>query len=135
MSKSGGHIFAPEAYAQGKMLDSSSWHGKLPRGITPSDIDLVFDNNGKCLFCELSRHCTEWPQIECGQRWLYESLVKRGHVAVLLKHSAPLDRPIDTLKDIESFSVMHLDMTGRISFSAIYSGSHWVRFVDKFYKP
>lgn len=102
-----GAIYAVNAYAQGKMLDHSGWHGILPRGITPSDIDVVFDNYGDILFCELSSKHATWPAVSRGQLFTYFNAIGpvSRHFAVLLKHSVA-GRQIDSFKDIDSFQVM-----------------------------
>jgi hypothetical protein len=124
-----------DAYALGKMMDSSSWSGLLRSGITPSDIDLpdiplCFDNNGKIIFVDFSRKYDSWKTTLPGQRWLYESLIKCGpHCAVLCKHNVAPDlfRKIDTLRDVESFQVMVWDFD--CVFSPIHDGAFWQRFV------
>lgn len=126
-----GAIYAEQAYAQGKMLNNSAWNGMLPRNITPSDIDLVFDNNGWQLLCELSSQTSNWAELKRGQRLLYQGLtIKHRTIGVLLKHSVPKDRQIDTLKDIDSFQVMISG--GRIT--EIFGGERWQRFVEQFYE-
>ena len=134
-----GNIHSPEAYAQSKMLDHSGWYGKLPRGSRPSDIDfvavkMVFDNNGSMLWGELSRSASEWGQLDYGQKWLYESAIKFSpHCAVLCFHNAPLDRKIDTYRDVISFQPMVWDydfVAGRV-----YDGvENWHKFVNGWFK-
>lgn len=128
-----GSVHFEQAYALGKMLNNSGWDGRLRNGITPSDIDLCFDNDGHVLFCELSRHHSAWQEIDTGQCWLYRSAISCGHgLAVLLKHSVdPEDgRQIDTLHDVETFQVM---LSSGFT-SKIVDGSRWGWFVDQFYE-
>jgi hypothetical protein len=104
-----GEIYCEAAFAQGKMHDSSGWSGILPRHISPSDIDLAFDNLGYILFMEMSRNCSSWSELEKGQFSLYENLVRNcpeKHIAALCTHHVPLSRRIDTLEDIESFQLL-----------------------------
>lgn len=126
-----GRILIEAAYAAGKMLDCSGWNGLLRSNITPSDVDLCFDNNGAVLFADFSIACDSWTQIKStlrGQRWLYESLIKSGpHCAVICKHSVQAERLIDTLKDVERFQVMVWDFEPVLS--PVYSGRVWQSFV------
>lgn len=122
-----GSIYHEEAYAQGKMLNHDSWNF-LPRKITPSDIDMCFDNGAWLLVCELSSQATKWGEIKYGQRLLYKSLTVRSRViAALLRHNVK-DRQIDTLKDIDSFQVMVAGKTTRV-----FDGEKWRRFVESFF--
>ena len=104
MSKSGGSIISREAYAQGKMLDHSGW--QLSRGVTPSDIDMVIDSYGCCLWAELTSKSCDWNSLSTGQRILYDSLAKipGNHIVCLARHSVPSGKLIDTYKDIEEVS-------------------------------
>lgn len=130
-----GKILSEEAYAQGKMLDNSEWGDVLPRGITPSDVDLVFDNKRHLLVCEVSRITNRWEEIATGQREMYSSIVLRDRaMAAIVKHSIPVDRQIKTASDIESFSVMFKTQYGGISFTETFPGTGWVGFVKKFYR-
>jgi len=125
-----GSIIVEEAYALGKMMESNGWSGLLRNGITPSDVDLVFDNNGKILFCDFSIKYDDWERAICGQRWLYESFIKSApHCAVLCKHSVKPDlfRKIDTLRDVERFQAMVWDFERVLS--PIFDGAYWQRFV------
>lgn len=111
-----GAIRSLAAYAQGKMLDHSAWSGVLPRNITPSDIDMCLDNDGNILYCELSRNADGWigpdgkthSRIGYGQMLLYFNAIGpiSKNLSVLLHHSVPTDRAINTLADIECFQVM-----------------------------
>jgi hypothetical protein len=124
-----------DAYALGKMMDSSGWNGLLRNGITPSDIDLpeiplCFDNNGNIIFCDFSRTYDNWENSIPGQRWLYESLIRdRAHCAALCKHNVTPDllRKIDTLRDVETFHIMVWDFERVVS--PVYDGALWQRFV------
>lgn len=136
-SETAGSIILAEAYALGKMVDSSGWNGLLERKITPSDIDLpeiplCFDNNGAIIFVDLSNCYDRWDSHRTlrGQRWLYESLIKHGpHCAVLCKHGVvpEMDRKIDSLRDVESFHVMLWDHAP--VYSQVYNGAYWQSFV------
>jgi hypothetical protein len=126
-----GAIYNEQAYAQGKMLDHVSWNGILPRCITPSDIDMAFDNNGWILSCELSSKSTDWGQLSKGQLLFYKAFTAKSRtMAALLKHNVPKDRKIDTLADIESFQVMLAG--GKIT--EVFNSTHWKRFVESFFE-
>jgi len=140
-----GSIFSQEAYALGKMLDHSSWWRdppKLPRGITPSDTDyppipLCFDNNGWVLWCELSSSFSAWHQVQTGQKWLYESILRNSqHFGVLCQHNVrpEMQRPINTRYDIQSFQVMLWDF-GYVRSNVITGNGMWQKFVLSFYQP
>jgi hypothetical protein len=136
-SETAGSIILEECYALGKMMDSSAWRVVLRRKITPSDIDLCFDNNGAIIFADFSASYTDWNQIGeklKGQRWLYESVIKHNrHCAVLCKHSVTpeLGRKINTLSDVDSFQVMVWDNDKRaFVLSRIYPGRWWQDFVQ-----
>lgn len=133
-----GSIRTHAAYAQGKMLDHSRWSGVLPRLITPSDIDIVFDDARNCrvCFCELSRSSSTWIGISTGQRRLYSRLVASGHgkvFAVLLKHCTPVSNDIDTYSGVESFQVMRFAALLGTATSDVLPGSEWPTWVSKFY--
>jgi hypothetical protein len=142
MSESGGKIICEQAYALGKMLDSSGWHGLLRNGITPSDIDLpavplCFDNNGSIIFCELATSFDDWNALSVakqGQYLLYRNIIMNMRIpccAVLCKHAVTpeMNRSIDTLRDIERFHVMIWD-SGAV-LSPIYDGKRWSGFVTR----
>lgn len=134
-----GDIFCEEAYALGKMLDHSSWaigEKVLPRGITPSDFDLVFDNNGCVLFCELSSGASEWGEVSTGQCLTYKAAIRKGvHCAVLCTHDVKVEygRKIDTREDIISFQVMTFGW-GSFWVSRVVEGSAWPNFVFAWYR-
>lgn len=132
-----GSIYCEQAYAQGKMLDNSKW--KLPRNITPSDIDIVFDDtqHGRVLFVELTSSHTTWNTVSTGQRLLYSGLVIRGCnrvFASLAKHTVPINLQIDTRNDITHFQVMYYASLLGWATSQVYTGDLWPEFVDAFYE-
>ena len=103
-----GEIYHEQAYAQGKMIESANW-GRMTRGITPSDVDLVWDNRGYILFCEFTRREFPHSSMKKGQFLLYQALVKNcpdKHVFALCKHNAPLDRKICSKRDVKQFELM-----------------------------
>jgi hypothetical protein len=134
-SETAGSIVLEEAYAASKMLDSASWNGLLRSKITPSDVDLCFDNNGAVLFADFSISCADWKQLSRGlrgQRRLYEALIRTGpHCAVICKHSVNPDmrRHIDTLRDVDQFQAMVWDFEPVLS--PVYDGCWWQAFVMK----
>lgn len=135
-SEDAGKIIREQAYAAGKMMDSSGWNGLLVRKITPSDIDLCFDGNGKILKCDFSRTCDNWDDLGRwlkGQRTLYWNDIRYSpHAAALCKHSVKpeLGRRIDTLRDVDSFQIMLWDFEPVLS--PVYQGWQlWQRFVQR----
>lgn len=130
-----GSIYAEAAYAQGKMLDHSSWNSILPRLITPSDIDMAIDNRGEILFIEVSSSTPNWYEIPKGQRRLYESLLRNStgnQAAALVRHSVPKDRQINTRTDIDEFSIMANVSPRTPKTSDIFHGNErWQEFVTK----
>ncbi len=142
-----GSIFYPKAYDAAKRLDHSSWQkgdDRLPRRVTASDIDVTFtpisgaftfDNQGKIIYCELTRYFANWNNVSRGQRWLYESCIRDGaHCAVICKHSVSPeeDRPIDTRHDIEAFQIMIYDC-GFVSCQPYQGNENWQRFVRQWF--
>jgi len=121
MSQSGGAIICREAYAQGKMLDHSSW--ELDRGVTPSDIDMVVESYGCFLFAELTKNGCDWSNLKTGQRILYESLSKipGNHIVCLARHSVPSGEQIDTYQDIEAAAIRWACGTK----SLVVDSQHW----------
>lgn len=131
MSDSGGKILCEQAYAQGKMLDHSSW--KLPRGITPSDIDMYIDNDGRLIFAELSSSKKRWTEISQGQWRGYRNIIKgTRHVAILLNHNVPANTQINTRTDIRFCQL--LMWNDGFYTSNVYAGSVWVKIVDLWFK-
>lgn len=122
-----GDVFCEAAYAQSKMLCNSSW--SLPRLITPSDIDLVFDNRGEMMLCELSRHHQWWSQLNKGQRVLYEELARKGCLCVLLNHSVPPTRQIDTRNNINTFAFCLMDGRDLVA-SPPQPGHQWPGLIE-----
>jgi len=128
-----GSIFSKEAYALGKMLDHSSWNGRLPRNITPSDIDMTFDNNGDVLACELSRKHKEWKDVPLGQRLIYERFVFNGtyrHIAAICYHTVAPDfgRKIDSRDDIKVFQLLVYSQ-GDLFVSEMRQD--WIEFIEE----
>lgn len=109
MSASKGRIIVEAAYAQGKMLQSSSWHNVLARGITPSDIDFVVESEGCFLLAEFSRdtHCLEG--LKRGQELLYRRLwhhtATMPWVVAICQHNVPIEQQIDTKRDVDACTV------------------------------
>jgi hypothetical protein len=128
-----GEIFSKEAYARGKLVESSGWSGKLPRGGTPSDIDLVFDNWGHILLVELNSRSALWSSCSIGQRRLYESLVLAGNGwtwAVCCHWKQPDDtKYISSYDDVLAFQLMTLKRRSIVYHDVIEGASEWQRFV------
>lgn len=134
-----GSVRHAERYRQG--YDHSGWASVLPRRITPSDIDVVFDDylHGRQLFCEFTSRDLVWTDKPPGQRMLYERLLKSGSPAsacVLCSHDVPAESLINTTQHVTSFHVMRYTPKG-IVFSPgdhqTFDGSLWVDFVKSFY--
>lgn len=131
-SRTAGSVILQEAFALGKMHESSGWRGLLRDGCIPSDIDLYFDNNGMIIFVDLSSSYDRWdsPRTLTGQLRGYLSAIRCGpHCAALCKHSVTpeMNRKIDTLRDIETFQIMIWDF--ELVYSPIYDGAYWQNFV------
>lgn len=143
-----GEIRNLPAYLHSKVLDHSDWQRgeiRLPRRITPSDVDTlfdrtgvleqptVFDGNGALIFAEWSRLATGWTQLPYGQRLLYENCIRDRTLpacAVLGGHNVDWQngRQINTRTDITSFQVMVWDHEAL--FSEIRVGNeNWQAFV------
>jgi hypothetical protein len=124
-----GEIYSLEHYTRAKLLDHSGW-ANLLRG-TPSDVDMVLDNNGRILFVELNSNTCLWHKIPRGQQRLYEGLVASGqgkHIAVCALVCPEPGRQIDTLRDVCAFQWLAY-IRGQIIPSKEWSGSHWKPFV------
>jgi hypothetical protein len=132
-----GSILQPEAYAQSKMLEHGSWYPQLPRGITPSDIDVWYADGAWFLLCENKRiRELPWTKLPKGQRMAYEDLVgaTRGQaLAVLWCHNVPVDEPVDSMLDCESFIVLSSAGGRPPRFTARLAGSMWPGFVALWY--
>ncbi len=127
-----GQIIIEEAYAQGKMLDHSGWYGQLPRGITPSDIDMIFDFDGLTVLVELKSRSADWGKVDVGQRRAYENLVRKGRgetLAICAKHVTEPGKQIDTFNDVTEYQVM-VWRDGQIKTSVTYQGG-WVEQIKK----
>jgi len=138
VSWSNGKIMVEEAYARGKMLDNSGWRTVCPRGITPSDIDLVFDDkqSGRVIFGELSNGCKFWRDLPFGQRQLYSTRVVKGcgdTVAALLTHNVTSGQ-IDTMRDIQTFQLMIYAAMFGYATTSLIQGDKFPVYVDLFYR-
>lgn len=127
MSQSGGAIMRVEAYAQGKMLDHSSWN--LARGITPSDIDFFVESSGCFLWAEFSRDSVEIESLSRGQELAYTRLSRRPNAdaVAVCRHSVPTTRQIDTAHDVESCTVYFASGTK----SVLLNNCEWQKLVTK----
>lgn len=133
MSTEPGKIRCEQAYAQGKMMDSSGWYGFLPRGITPSDVDLYFDNDGQFIFVEFSSHNILWEHLDKGQRLGYWNLIRgTKHIAVLCRHCVPQDTQINTRTDVIGFTVMY-DCGGKMATQTYMGNGVWQNMVKKWF--
>ena len=134
-----GEIRNKARYFQG--FNHCSWANVLPRNITPSDIDVVFDNarNARQLFCEYTSNGELWTDKPYGQRCMYMQALQTNNYAnacVLCSHSVPANQEIDSMRDVDSFHVMRR-VYGKVKYfpseTAPYSGADWVEFLKAFY--
>lgn len=130
-----GRMHSEEAFAQSKMIESREWKGQLPRGIVPSDIDIVFDSQlGRLIFCEFSRDCCSWQDLKVGQRKLYESVIfKSKSVAALCSHNVPIKDKIQSSR-CDQFSLMAWEHGIGFLVSGPWSGDSWMRFVKLWFQ-
>lgn len=134
-----GAVYNEARYRQG--YDHSEWNEFLPRRITPSDIDVVFDNamHQRAMFCDYSAQAAIWSEKSRGQQLLYQSLLlgsEYRHVAVLCSHSVPPGKPIRSLTDVDTFHVMRRGKVGVEFFPDArrpYGRELWRSFVASFY--
>jgi hypothetical protein len=144
--KKRGKIYDLVAYAQGKLVDCSGWADRekygqdvLPRKITPSDIDVVFnpgtfmfDNAGHVLLAELSTQTNIWSKTSYGQYLSAQSLVKAGQgkiASVLAYHQTPKEQLIDLRESVESFSLMYF-VSPTYACTDVHKGNErWQKFV------
>lgn len=124
-----------------QQVEHDGWCDVLPRNITPSDIDVVFDNmlRSRTLFCEFSSAVSLWSGKENGQRYLYQQLLKTNNYqngCVLCHHNIPVGKNVNSLRDVVSFQVMRADK-GVVYFmpseSKSFQGTLWIEFVKSFY--
>lgn len=126
-----GGIRSPEAYAQGKMLDHSSWYGELARGITPSDIDAVVESYGQFIFMEFSRECESLADLKKGQRMMLRALSRLpgNHCVAVVRHAVfSHSKQINTATDVET-AYVYFDMGQQV---AVLDRDEWVTFVTQF---
>jgi len=135
-----GDIHSLDAYIRGKLLDHSSWQkgeSILPRGVTPSDVDIVWDNRGFAILGELSSQFSEWRSLDKGQREMYEALITGDrHVAALLRHHGAVynGKKIDSRFDVLTFQIMFWH-GGRVHITKVFNGrERWNRFVFGWYE-
>jgi len=90
-----------------QQVEHNGWCDILPRNITPSDIDVVFDNMlmTRMLFCEFSSAVSLWGCKSGGQRYLYQQLLKTNNYrngCVLCRHNVSVERNVNSLNDAVS---------------------------------
>ena len=134
-----GSIRHKARYFQG--FDHSGWNRILPRKITPSDIDVVFDDHlhSRTLLCEFTCSATLWTEKPFGQRTTYMQLLRTSNyanAAVLCRHNVPAENEIRTWEDVVSFHVMRC-VEGRVVYTPSdnrpFDGEDWREFVKGFY--
>jgi hypothetical protein len=139
MSWSNGKPMVKDAYAQGKMLDNSSW--KLARGSSPCDADSVqpvggepvqlpwmLDSHGCFIWGFIERGSANPEWLSVGQRRVLSGLAKLpgNHVCCVMKHNVPVTRQINTKHDIEEVCVV-FDMGAR---QHSIDNNEWITFVE-----
>jgi len=124
-----------------QQIEHNGWCDVLPRSITPSDIDVVFDNMrlARTLFCEFSSAVSVWGGKQNGQRYLYQQLLKTNNYkngCVLCRHNVPVERNVNSFNDVVSFHLMRAN-AGRVYYMPSeeepFPGTLWVDFVKAFY--
>ncbi len=124
-----------------QQIEHNGWCDILPRNITPSDIDVVFDNMmlARMLFCEFSSAVSIWGGKPVGQRYAYQQLLKTNNYqngCVLCRHDVPVGQNVNSLRDVVSFHLMRANR-GLVYFlpseTEPFHGSIWVDFVKSFY--
>lgn len=125
--KTPGSIRNLSLYLQDKTLDHGAWYGRLKRGITPSDIDVVVNWGDIFLFVEFKRTGARFADLPTGQRRLLEGLVRMGKgkvFAACAKIQPEPDKPVNSLTDIQAFQVLTFN-----ELSPVLPGSKWEEFV------
>lgn len=124
-----------------QQVEHNGWCDILPNKITPSDIDVAFDNMARArhLFCEFSSVASLWSEKKWGQQLLYMQLLRTNNYAnasVLCKHHVPIGQSVKSLNDVDSFQVMRAK-NGLIYYmpskEETFPGTLWVDFVKSFY--
>ena len=125
-----------------QQIEHIGWDGVLPKKITPSDIDVVFDNMrlARVLFCEFSSVVSTWGGKKAGQRYLYQQLLRTNNYkngCALCRHDVPVERNVNSFNDVVSFHVMRVSSKGLVYFmpseTEPFPGTLWVDFVKSFY--
>jgi hypothetical protein len=132
-----GTIYNREKYIKSKTFDHSGWAGYIPRGATPSDVDIVWDDNGKFLFGESKFGKFSWEDLSIGQRRLYKNLLfalkyPERSAILLMNYSYNVDKDINTLDDCESFHVVRV-INSQLKVSKEYDGKELKDFVAAWY--
>jgi hypothetical protein len=66
----------PELFASSKLIDYTQINCIMPRGIEPSDIDMIIDNKGCMLLGDFKNHRRGWFELETGQRRLFQNFLR-----------------------------------------------------------
>lgn len=126
-------------------IDHTGWNKILPRKITPSDIDIVFDDKltNTIVFCDLKfspdGSACLWRDVQYGQRLLYQRLVLTHpyvkRYSVLLTHSVEdCERDIDSVRDVLWFQVMELGLQTGPRIYPAEVGHLWPEWIMKIFK-
>lgn len=137
MTAERGDIHCLPAYAQAKMLNHSGWPAFLDRNQSPMDFDFVFNDRYafKNLYCELDRNNDRWCLIDPNKSQPYKDAIRKGeHCAIVCCHNVPLEREIDTFRDITSFQVMVFDLCAFRVSRVIEGVEPWQAFVRQWFK-
>lgn len=155
-----GDVYSQSHYDLAKNLDHSCWQkgaqacwdstaNRLPRLVTPSDVDSVFgrmlhtpqsvpfgfDDRGSVILGELSSSKQDWRLVDTGQFRFYGALLNGPHCAVLCRHNITPEhgKRICTRHDIVSFQAMVWDH-GPVFDVTRESNAQWQQFVFSWYE-
>ena len=143
---SDGIIHNPELFLQTQILDYSGL--KLPRNIKPSDSDMILDNAGEMLWCELKTYKCGFNDLSAGQGTLLRNFCRlnpqRAKVAILWTKKPEKftgsNLGIKCCKlpdDIIAFQTIRLEESEfeeNWIINGWYAGYLWQRYLDRFYR-
>jgi len=129
-------IYSPARLAQSRCLDHSAWSGKLKSNgndVLFSDIDAVLEFGGFFIFVDFKAGpaLPTLPELHRGQVLLFHRLLSalEGRAILALAcHTVDADRRIDTLGDVDRFSIL-VSVKGVLEESVELPGSKWETFI------
>ena len=134
-----GTIHNIDLYLESKIYDNSDWD--LPRGCKPSDMDQIYDNNGRMLFVDWKSYHVNFAGgednggLKTGQRRLHFNLVEMGKgevfsVIAIYNHTG---KPINSMKDCKEFQVLFYNKdTQEVQWTEFHDGKYWSTFVRRY---